>query len=551
MSIAFRFGWLALIGGLLQCSSPPQTNEELMIQGLQNGLRAQEGFWRCDRYMKDWLAYADSQTGLIPRNLYESKNIWNIQDAAADNYPFMVLTSFFTDTLLYEGSIRDILATERQLTNRLGNLPDAYSFSREAFHLPELDTGLIIFGASEYVKDGLLPLTEYLGSTPWSQRMLEILDDIGLYASIATDYGNIPSRSVEINGEMLQVLARVFSMTQEPKYLEWGIRLGDYYLLGDQHPTRNMEQLRLRDHGCEIISGLCELYVVLSFIEHPKKAQYEPHIHEMLDRILEVGTNEDGMFYNVINPQTGAILDEALADTWGYTYNGYYAVYMIDEVATYRKAVEHVLNRLDSYRGYDWENQSADGYADAIEGALNLYNRLPSEQVAEWIDSQMTILWSMQDSSQHERGVDWHNKGIIEGWHGDGNFARTTLMYNLWKTQGTYAKPWQKELVLGALTQAQTLHLFLQTEIPWKGRVYVDEPRHQAYFNLALDYPRINQFPEWWTVNDDELYKVTDSQLQPIPNLSTRLSGKQLTKEGIPLQLEPGIAYHLMISPAD
>jgi hypothetical protein len=40
--------------------------------------------------------------------------------------------------------------------------------------------------------------------------------------------------------------------------------------------------------------------------------------------------------------------------------------------------------------------------------------------------------------------------GIIEGWHGDGNFARTTIMYCLWMTQGTYLQPWRSDLEIGA-----------------------------------------------------------------------------------------------------
>ena len=36
------------------------------------------------------------------------------------------------------------------------------------------------------------------------------------------------------------------------------VRLGDYYLLDSHHPTRDESVIMLRDHGCEIISGLKE-----------------------------------------------------------------------------------------------------------------------------------------------------------------------------------------------------------------------------------------------------------------------------------------------------
>jgi hypothetical protein len=187
----------------------------------------------------------------------------------------------------------DMLKTETRLTSRIDNMPDTYSFSKKGFAKTEPDLKAILFGSSEYIKDGLLPLTEWLGHSPWSDRMIAILDDIWKYAPVETDYGNIVSTNDELNGEMLQVLSRVYWMTGEQKYLDWAIRLGDYYLFEDNHPTRNFENLRLRDHGCEVVSGLCELYASVNFANIKKKKAYQPHIHEMLDRILEVGRNEE------------------------------------------------------------------------------------------------------------------------------------------------------------------------------------------------------------------------------------------------------------------
>ena len=62
-----------------------------------NGASANEGFIRCRNFVNGWLQYADPATGLIPRNITASKDFWNAKDAAADNYPFMVVTSFFVD----------------------------------------------------------------------------------------------------------------------------------------------------------------------------------------------------------------------------------------------------------------------------------------------------------------------------------------------------------------------------------------------------------------------------------------------------------------------
>ena len=99
-------------------------------KALENGKLANEGFLRCHRFVEGWLKHADPKTGLIPRNLTQSKDIWNAQDGAADNYPFMVLTAALTDRPMFEGRMLDMLRTETKLTSRLDSMADTYSFSK-------------------------------------------------------------------------------------------------------------------------------------------------------------------------------------------------------------------------------------------------------------------------------------------------------------------------------------------------------------------------------------------------------------------------------------
>lgn len=544
---------LLFIGTLFfACSQPPKNAKSLstadrmaLEQAMTNGVLVNEGFERCRRFVADWLVYADSTTGLIPRNLDESLDVWNAKDAAADNYPFMVLTAALTDEDLFEGRMLNMLHTETRLTSRIGNLPDTYSFSKKDFETPEPELGSVLFGSSEYIKDGLLPLTEWLGHSPWSDRMIAILDGIWGYAPVETDFGNIPATNVELNGEMLQVLSRVYWMTGEQKYLDWAIRLGDYYLLGDRHPTRNFEVLRLRDHGCEIVSGLCELYATLSVADPQKKEVYQPHIHEMLDRILAVGRNDDGLFYNGINPFSGKVEWEGAADNFGYTLNGFYTVYQVDSVVAYREAALKVLGILNTkYRDFDWERGSSDGYADAIEGALNLYAREPLSSAKEWLDSETQVMWSLQDSSHRKNTQRFKGSGIIEGWHGDGNFARTTIMYCLWKTQGVTARPWRSDIQLGAVKNGDGIMVTLRADEDWQGTLNFDAPRHQTIMQMPVDWPRINQFPEWFTVNSNEGYQLTDF----IKDSSTAYEGKQLL-DGIKVTLKKDTVYAIKVNP--
>ncbi len=493
----------------------------------ENAIAANEGFIRCENFVRGWLNHSDPESGLIPRNLDGDTDIWNAKDAAADNYPFMVLTSFFVDQQLFDGKMLDMLRTEKQLTSRVNSLPDTYSFSKNDFENQELDMGSIIFGTSEYVKDGLLPLTEWLGESPWSERMIEMMYDLKNEVDVAGQVqrgGSGNSTQEEVNGELLQTLSRIYWMTGDTEFLNWAIKIGDHYLLGDHHPTRNLEYLRLRDHGCELISGLCELYVATSFANPEKKEAYQKPLHEMLDRILEVGRNEDGFFYDAINPQTGQIVQERIADNWGYTLNGYYAIALLDGKPEYKDAIIKVFSNLNKYRNHDWENGSSDGYADAIESALNLYNRMPEAEVADWMDSEIKVMWGKQQDD-----------GVIEGWHGDGNFARTSIMYNLWKSKGLYVKPWREDLLLGAEQKGDSLLISITAEKPWTGKLYFDTPRHKTNLKLPIDWARINQFPEWFTVVEDRKYQLVDFD-KPQP---TTYVGGQLS-DGIAVDIEQG-----------
>lgn len=525
---------------LLSACVDNQTDNPAFQQAFENGKAANEGFSRSLKFVNGWLNQADSISGLIPRNLGVNKDYWNAKDAAADNYPFMVLTTSIVDKELFKGRMLDMLHTEMQLTSRVGNLPDSYSFSKQAFLKDEIEMDAILFGASEYMKDGLMPLTEWLGQTAWLDRMRGILDDFQKEAELITTldgkyFGN--SALLEINGELLQVLSRMYWITGDQKYLDWAIKIGDYYLLDNKNLPSNMEYLRLRDHGCEIISGLSELYTTLHFANPEKKAEYRKLIHQMLDRILETGRNEHGLFYNGVNGKTGEIRDSRIADNFGYTFNAYYCVYLLDGNEEYRQAVLKGLNNLKYYKNYVWEGNSeippgsSDGYADAIEGTINLYNREPLPAVKEWINSEIKVMFSIQKDD-----------GIIEGWHGDGNFARTAIMYSLWKTKGLTINPWHEDVIFGAVEKDDKLWVILQSDSHWKGRLIFDKPRHKENLNMPIDYPRINQFPEWFTAQVDAWYKVFDLK----DGQTIVLSGDAL-QQGLEIELKSGEVRKLYV----
>ena len=223
--------------------------------------------------------------------------------------------------------------------------------------------------------------------------------------------------------------------------------------------------------------------------------------------------------------------DGGISDGWGYVYNAFLTVAEIDDVPRYREAVRHALRQVHKYLEAQWEGRPADGYADTVEGALNLLNRIPVESAFDWAEQTMQRLWSLQRPD-----------GIIEGWYGDGNSARTSLMVALWKTQGVAPAPWRDDLQLGAVRAADgTLHLHLHSGSAWTGALRFDQPRHRNWLRLPFDYPRINQFPEWFTVEDESHYTV---RIDEAP--AQTVSGDTL--RSFPLKLKPDQTMRLSVA---
>ncbi|MBL9179736.1 MAG: hypothetical protein JNM65_16860 [Verrucomicrobiaceae bacterium] len=501
----------------------------------KNARQANEAFYRSRRFIDGWLAFADPATGLIPRNL--RVDFWNGRDSAADNWPFMVLTAAMTDRPLFEGRMLEMLRTEMKLTCRVNRLPDDYSFSKKGWRREKVDLDAIIFDGAEYVKDGLLPITEWVGKSPWSERAIGIIEDIWKNAPVETPSGKIPTLNFEVNGDLLQACSRLFWFTGERKHLDRAIRLGDYYLLGDHHPTRDMKELKLGDHSCEVINGLSELYAACAQAAPEKREAYRKPLHEMYDRILEIARNEHGLIYLRVNNQTGKPLSNELTDNWGYNYDGFYTAFLLDKKTAYRDAVRKALGNLKQYytgQGGMCQSGTADGYADSLEGAITLLNREWVPSAAEWVDAEIRTMWGRQ-----------HSNGVIEGWHGDGNSARTSLMYALWKTQGITVGPWRADVRFGAVREGGALCVSIVADKPWEGRLIFDKPRHKVNMRLPLDYPRINQFPEWFTAQAGTRYEVGS----PDGGINETLDGAALVA-GLRVALAGGVERRFIVSEA-
>lgn len=520
-----------LVCGLAFCACA----QDVWTQAGQNAELGRQAMLFCWRYSQGWLQFADPGSGLLPRRL-NSDFLWNAKDCAADNYPFMVLTTFFTDQTLFKSRMPGMLETEQRLCNRVDRLPDDYDFAKAGFvaDAPEMDA--LIFGASEYVKDGLLPLTEWLGPSPWSERMLGLLEDIWKNGAIETPTGLLPSTSLEVAGDLMQGYSRTYWMTRRPEFKEHAYQLAAYFL-EHELPVR-MEKLSLDDHGCEFLGGLSEVYLIASKENPDKHALWREPMHAILDRVLEVGRDENGLFYMQINPVSGKVLNEERTDNWGYDYNAFATVAMIDNTESYFDAVRHALTRLPAANDYPWEGDKADGIADSLECGLNLINRFPIPEAMEWADySAQRLLGKQRDT------------GVIEGWYGDGNSARTMMMYALWKSRGAYVQPWRADVRVGAAVDDEGYTCFeVRSDWPWTGKLHFDIPRHKEHFGMPVDYPRLNQWQQWFTAAAEHEY-ASDGAAIPGAALRNGIDATAALDKPFRIRLKPVLAMAANTAP--
>ncbi|HOX39263.1 MAG TPA: hypothetical protein PL033_14875 [Candidatus Brocadiia bacterium] len=528
LSVAF----LIILG--IEAQTYCQTVEDAWALASVRADRAQEAFSRSRRVVRAWYAFKGKNNFLLPDN--HGIRIWRPENAAADLWSFFVISTRFTDREMFDGPILKTLEDEIRLTSRLGNLPDSYDIDRNRFLRPEENAPAIIFGASEYVKDGLLPIAEVMGRTVWFERGRGILDDIFLHAPVKTEFGNIPSSSAEVNGEMLQNLSRFYFATGDKRYREWAERIGDAYFLSALPACNGLpchdwdftagkpinDLLSMSDHGNEIVFGLAEILALEYNCGPDKFAQYLPPMRRMIDTLLEKCVNEDGLWRHTIQPSSLKVLNFGTPDTWGYALNAVYTMYLVTGEEKYRDAVVRALRGINAKPRYrDWGG--ADAFADSIESGILLLNRIPEPAGFEWLEATVPAFLKKQ-----------REDGIVEGWHGDGNYIRTALMYAFMNTRGTHAEPWREDVKIGAAESVDMLCVSVNCGAEWSGRLHFDYPRHRMHMGLPMNYPRLNEFPEWFAAEPTRLYAVSVNGGNPETMLGQRLI------DGLPLQCGPG-----------
>jgi len=471
---------------------------------LLNSILAQEAFQRSWRVQRAWRTARDPETGLIPKSVKPERPYWRAKDSGADCFPFLLMAALYLGKEDAEVWL-ETLEREREIS---GPMPRTILF-RPA-RIKEETPADVIFGASEYAKDGLLAIAERFGRGPWFERLEEVALALIGAAKVKTKAGMICASGAEVNGEMLQVLCRLYWATRRPEYLEMAERIAEAFF-GEIMPKngglpatdwdfekgRPVRRLaRFGDHGNEIFPGLAELYFLEKLEGRPQAERYREPMKAMLDKALAIGRDERGVWYKEIDPMAPKPKGRGVSDTWGYVMNAYAMFDAAEGSRLYAAEIERTMRAVAGLKSHPWEGGHYDGYADTIECMLYL---LPWFDVAEchrWVDDEIEIMFSQQFPS-----------GFVDKLYLEGNFIRTALLYATYKTQGVLAEPWREDVCLGAAWDAEHDQLFLHVSAqePWQGRLRLDGPRHRTIWGLPFNYPRLNATPEWFVVEPGHL----------------------------------------------
>ncbi len=476
--------------------------------------------------LSGWLAEkVDPKT-----HLYSRDGQWNYHNEAADHYSSLVLMAHYLEPALIRpgAPLHRTLQSSVQLCSTPSGLPTHY----------DLKTGTqgevaSLTNLAEWLRDGLIRLAEVLGhDNDWSREMERLVDAMlsesarqgGLRHAISDEEGQ---------GNMLQTLARLYAMTGKEAYLTAAEGLADAVLLGDQ-PKRPFSSFR--DHGCELVPGLGELFALECKLGRPKAKAYRAPLRQLLDAILEGGAHPvSGLFCECKPDADGQKSWQQPPDTWGYVLFTYENYDRGTGEGRYRAAVEKPLRWLLEHRsqyaelrGNLWpRSRVSDDWSDSYESMIVLWTRYPEVgDAAAWLD------WATLQHVHRRPKSDKYPYGPYTGGHLDGSAGRTLCMHMMLQSQGVRASPFGQGVELGAVRRGEELLLALRAEQAWEGRLVFDGPRTE-YPTVTIDWARINEMPQWFVVRPRHKYRVQIDDAVP-----TVRAGSELLA-GLPLRVDP------------
>ena len=491
------------------------------------------------RLLQGWIDNNyDPDTKLIFRKIENRRLRWDYHNVAADYYSSLVHVSNYTapEYIQPTAKLHETLLSSKKLCTLPNGIPGVYYF----------DTGKVeneatYLALSEWLRDGLIRIAENLGTDNiWYEEMCRLSDAMirvgrergGLYQQC--------SGSTETLGNMLQSLSRLYVMSGEKRYLDAAEEIGDALLLDPKNDTfQKMVERRdsFRDHGCEMIPGLAELFVVECRLKSDRAKSYREPLMKVLDQILETSAHPDtGLFCGDLDKNGNTVWLQP-PDTWGYVLFSYENFDRATGTDRYRKAIEKPIRWLLENRKNFEKNKRAklwphsahrDTWSDSHESMVILANRLGifDQQVFDWLD-WMTL------QSEHRKHLDKQYGPYINA-HDDGSTGRCLCTHMMACSQGVRHEPFQAGLRIGGMPFGDGLVLSLESPRPYQGKLRFERPRG-VYPAGTLDWARLNEMPEWFIVEPDKKYIVTLNTSQEMVTL-----GKELI-DGLSVGLKPGV----------
>ena len=349
--------------------------------------------------------------------------------------------------------------------------------------------------------------------------------DIIRHAPYETSRGRLPAQTTEINGNMLQVLSRLYFKTGEKAYLDQVLAIADFYFL-DMLPTTNdlpadrwdvktqkplNTRFVLSDHGNEIVGGLSEAFVLAMHARPDKAAQYRPAFIRMIDRLLAVGRTADGVWHHDIDIVTGKPIAGRHAHCWGYMFNGVYTAYMATGEPRFREAVERALATVTRTPTYLFDE------TPPVTGGAPTPTPMPSNR--RWCCSTACPTPGLPGADRHRHREDArrrpprrHRRGLARRRQ---HHSHRAHVRRCGRRRAPASSPGTPRCTSAPQRDGSSVLLSVTADRAWTGRVHFDYPRHRDHLHLPINYPRLNEWPEWFTVEHDRRYEVRIGDAAP------------------------------------
>ena len=517
---------------------------------------ASEAQRRAAAVLQAWMAKRDRTTLLFAEA--PDKPLWNYRNTGADCFGFLIQSAIALEPAALP-PLKQTLDAETQLApaGQLCQVVDAHTKQPvEENHEQK------IFGASEYVKDGLLSVYEHYGADPVGPRVIAVLDAVLANSQHQSKFGPLPGGGSEENGNILQACSRLSFTLGRDDYADMVARITDAAIM-QMLPANNglpamrfdytknevvRAKVKLRDHGSEITPGLAEAFALaVARSDDPKWKERadrwaEPIAH-MFETMLVRGKDDRGLLIGAFDPQTFAVIDPAATDNWGYLLNGILLFTQAERkhgklapapLDDLEAKADAVIDAVVQQYGVDWEWGHVDGYADTLESAIYMAAHRPTRAAAlsNWIDDQIENMFSRQTSD-----------GLVTGGYLDGNFIRTALLYAEQKTGGFRVEPWRSDVRVGFARDSADGEavVVIMTTQPYTGTLHADRARHQELMKLPWDWPRLNSWPQWFVPS-------ATTSVTSYEGLPTKPAAAQLS-QGIPLNLPANSLVTLRLKP--